>query len=67
MEPEQVATTESHAAQPAVLDLDRVERDLAGVEVALRRLDDGTYFTDEVTGAPIPVAVLEADPTARTA
>lgn len=49
------------------LDLDRVERDLAGVEDALARLDDGTYWTDEVTGQPIPHEVLAADPVARRA
>lgn len=47
------------------IDLERVERDLAGVETALQRLDDGTYWTDEVTGEPIPDAVLAADPVAR--
>lgn len=47
------------------LDLDRIERDLAGVEAALRRLDDGTYWTDEVSGEPIPDDVLAADPVAR--
>lgn len=49
------------------LDLDRLERDLAGVEAALGRLDDGTYWTDEVTGEPIPAEVLAADPVARRA
>jgi RNA polymerase-binding transcription factor DksA len=49
------------------LDLDRIERDLADVEVALARLDAGTYWTDEVTGEPIPESVLADDPTARRA
>jgi RNA polymerase-binding transcription factor DksA len=49
------------------LDLDAIARELADVEQALRRLDDGTYWTDELTGAPIPDAVLAADPTARRA
>jgi RNA polymerase-binding transcription factor DksA len=47
------------------LDLERIERDLAGVEAALRRLDDGTYWTDEVTGEPILDDVLAADPVTR--
>ncbi|MEY4009477.1 MAG: hypothetical protein RLZZ93_169 [Actinomycetota bacterium] len=47
------------------IDLDRVESDLAGVETALARLDDGTYWTCEVTGAEIPDATLAANPTAR--
>ena len=49
------------------LDLDRSERDLAGVEAALTRLDDDTYWTDEVTGEPIPDEVLADDPVARRA
>ena len=48
-------------------DLDAVERDLDGVEAALGRLDDGTYWTDEVTGEEIPDHVLADDPTARRA
>lgn len=49
------------------VDLDVVERDLAAVERALDRLSDGTYWTDEVTGEPIPENVLTDDPTARRA
>ncbi|MGZ4674047.1 MAG: hypothetical protein ACXV5U_05330 [Ilumatobacteraceae bacterium] len=47
------------------LDLDAIEQDLADVEVALARLDAGTYWTDEVTGAALPHDLLAADPTAR--
>ncbi len=46
-------------------DLDAMGRDLAAVERALQRLDDGTYWTDEVTGAPIPDEALERDPVTR--
>lgn len=56
--------TPEHAATPAV-DLDRVERDLEGVEVALARLDAGTYWTNEVTGDQLTDDVLAADPVAR--
>ena len=49
------------------VDFDVIERDLAAVEIALQRLSDGTYWTDEVTGEPIPEHVLAADPTARRA
>lgn len=49
------------------MDLTAIERDLAGVEAALCRLDDGTYWTDEITGAPIPDEALAADPVARRA
>jgi RNA polymerase-binding transcription factor DksA len=48
-------------------DLERIERDLAGVETALQRLDAGTYWTDEATGEPIPDEALAADPVARRA
>jgi RNA polymerase-binding transcription factor DksA len=47
--------------------LDDLAEDLAGVERALERLEDGTYWTDELTGEPLPDELLEADPTARRA
>lgn len=59
------ADATSPSAESAPLDLDAVERDLAAVETALQRLSDGTYWTDEVTGEPIPEHVLATDPTAR--
>lgn len=49
---------------PAI-DLEMIERDLAGVEAALRRLDDGSYWTDEITGEPLDERLLLADPVAR--
>ena len=55
------------AAPAAAVDLDRVERDLAGVEAALERLDAGTYWTDEVSGAPLGDELLAGDPVARRA
>ena len=47
------------------IDLDRIDRDLAGVEAALARLDDGTYWTDEITGEALDDELLAADPVAR--
>jgi RNA polymerase-binding transcription factor DksA len=58
-------TSRTSAAED--VDLDAVERDLAAVEVALERLNEGTYWTDEVTGEPIPEHILADDPTARRA
>ena len=56
----------SPAVPPATdVDLDRVAQDLADVEVALERLDDGTYWTCEVTGQTLPDELLRADPVAR--
>ena len=49
------------------VDLDAIEADLRNVELALNRLADGTYWTDEITGQPIPDDVLVRDPTARRA
>jgi hypothetical protein len=46
-------------------ELDRIEADLSGVEMALDRLDAGTYWTCEVTGQPLPDTLLSADPVAR--
>ena len=46
---------------------DAIEADLAGVEIALARLDAGTYGTDEVTGQPLPEELLHEHPTARRA
>ena len=50
------------AAEP---DLDRISEDLAAVEVALERLDAGTYWTCEVSGEPLPDELLAVDPIAR--
>lgn len=61
------STDPAPAADAPVVDLDAIERDLAAVERALERLSEGTYWTDEVTGEPIPDHVLVADPTARRA
>jgi len=57
--------TQQDAAESESLDLDAIERDLADVEMALTRLDAGTYWTDEVTGAELPVDLLDEQPTAR--
>jgi RNA polymerase-binding transcription factor DksA len=46
--------------------LEQLERELAEIEAALQRLDDGTYGIDEVTGEPIAPERLEALPIART-
>lgn len=45
--------------------LEQVEGELADVEHALRRIDDGTYGTCEACGEPIPDERLEAMPAAR--
>jgi RNA polymerase-binding transcription factor DksA len=45
--------------------LENVEAELADVEHAIRRLDDGTYGTCEACGKPIDGARLEAIPAAR--
>ncbi|MDO8363477.1 MAG: hypothetical protein Q7V88_11320 [Actinomycetota bacterium] len=65
--PTTVTTTGAAAAAATPLDLDGIQRDLADVELALARLDAGTYWTDEVTGAPLPAELLAQRPTARRA
>ena len=47
------------------LNLDAIERDLADVDAALTRLDNDTYWVDEVTGQPLNADLLAAQPTAR--
>jgi len=49
------------------IDVVGIEADLDGVQAALTRLADGTYWTDEVSGEPIPAEVLATDPLARRA
>ena len=46
--------------------LEQLEAELAELQAALDRIDNGTYGIDEVTGDPIDPARLEALPTART-
>jgi RNA polymerase-binding transcription factor DksA len=46
--------------------LERLESELAEIEAALERLDDGTYGVDEVSGEPIDPERLAAYPQART-
>src|SRR3954467_13729013 len=46
--------------------LEQLESELAEIEAALVRLDDGTYGVDEVTGEPIDPERLAAYPQART-
>ena len=43
-----------------------LEAELAEIEAAIERIDQGTYGIDEVTGEPIDPARLEAVPEART-
>ena len=49
------------------LDLDAIDQDLTDVETALQRLDAGTYFVDEITGAALSQELLNTNPTARRA
>ena len=49
------------------LDLVAIDQDLTDVETALQRLDAGTYFVDEITGASLSQDLLNANPTARRA
>ena len=45
--------------------LDVLEAEIADIERALTRLDDGTYGTCEVCGDALPQALLTESPAAR--
>ena len=60
-----VSDTTGSQTNGTAIDLDRIERDLADVDIALGRLEDGTYWTCEVTGAEIPAEKLPENPTLR--
>jgi RNA polymerase-binding transcription factor DksA len=45
--------------------VDAIERDLNDVDFAMDRLEKGTYFSDEITGAPLQTDFLTANPIAR--
>jgi len=49
------------------VDLDAVAADLADVERAMERIEAGTYWTDELTGAALTDELLAEHPTARRA
>ena len=57
--------TETFEREKDLSILEQVEAELADVEHALRRLEDGTYGTCEVCAKPIPEERLEAMPAAR--
>ncbi len=57
--------TETFEREKDLSILEQVEAELADVEHALRRLDEGTYGTCEIDGKPIPEERLEAVPAAR--
>jgi len=57
--------TETFEREKDLSILEQVDAELADVEYALKRLDDGTYGTCEVDGKPIPEERLEAMPAAR--
>ena len=46
--------------------LESLEAELAEIQAAIGRIENGTYGIDEETGEPIDPARLEAQPTART-
>ena len=65
-----IAGSADAAAETATADEElelrvELEAQLASVEAALARIDDGSYGIDEATGEPIDPARLDAIPTAR--
>jgi RNA polymerase-binding transcription factor DksA len=57
--------TETFEREKDLSILEQIEAELADVEYALRRLDEGTYGTCEACGKPIDKDRLEAIPAAR--
>ena len=45
--------------------IEAIERNLNDVDAAMDRLEKGTYFNDEVTGAPLRPEFLTVNPLAR--
>ena len=64
--PPGAVTGEAFEREKDISILEGLEFELAEIEAALQRLDDGTYGVDEVTGERIDPARLEALPAART-
>ena len=60
-------TMSNNSPASSPLDLDAIDQDLTDVETALQRLDAGSYFVDEITGAPLSQDLLNSNPTARRA
>jgi len=57
--------TETFEREKDLSILDSLERELRELEVALGRVDEGSYGTCEACGEAIPEARLEAQPAAR--
>jgi len=57
--------TETFEREKDLSILEQLDAELADVEHALKRLDEGTYGTCEYDGKPIPEERLEAIPAAR--
>jgi DnaK suppressor protein len=58
--------TETFEREKDLSILEQLEAELAELQAALARVDEGTYGIDEVTGEPIDPDRLDALPTART-
>jgi RNA polymerase-binding transcription factor DksA len=56
---------ETTANEPDNKMIEAIERDLNDVDTAMDRLEKGTYFSDEVTGAPLQPEFLATNPLAR--
>lgn len=62
MDPEHPSTPAAVERVPDLTILTRIEGELADVDRALTRIDEGTYGTCEVCGEVIEDARLEAEP-----
>jgi RNA polymerase-binding transcription factor DksA len=60
------AGTETFEREKDLSILEQLEAELAELEAALHRIDEGSYGVDEETGEPIDPERLDAMPAART-
>lgn len=58
-------TASTSAGNPDSALIDSIELDLNDVDLAMDRLEKGTYFNDEVTGIPLQTELITANPLAR--
>ena len=65
-EPQEESGSELFEREKELSILESLEKELAEIQAAIERIENGTYGIDERTGAPINPARLEAMPTART-
>ena len=65
-EPQEESGSELFEREKELSILESLEKELAQIQAAIERIENGTYGVDERTGAPIDPARLNVMPTALT-